>query len=352
MAAPRHTTLRAPSVFSASPPLPSAEVHGTSTIRDPPSGPSSKRLEHVPAERHARIRPEPPSMELRAVPAESVFAPSPSLSSTRSILDPPPAPPLPRIPMGRAAAAKKQRENRPTSVYAPSPPPPPASSTRSAPPSSTFVPPASISPAELFYRTPPARSRRPYSLHNTECGVKYKSVARLIKADVKLLAVLFGGEVFQILMVLGVIYHSRNNTIPGPNQLSQNQIRGIFDCDIIDYQFSLNEVYKRYTMRKGVLGGRDVNDLNFWKLPQNEIVRFMEYLNGLNYLDAAPGFKLWTFGRDQEEKWFLKLKPDRIILNYFQLFNALHDSLYQWRDTPHGEHWIRSSAKFRGYFIG
>ena len=340
MAAQRRTTPR-------SPPLPPAE---RDEIKDHGHEPPSMRLGD-PAERHATIRehrPEPPSMPLRAVPAESVFAPSPSLSSTsRSILDPP-APPLPRIPMGRAAAAKSQRLKPAPSVYAPSPPPPPASCTRSAPSSSTssFVPPRSISRASLFYQTPPARSRRPYNLHNTECGVRYKSTAKLTKADMVLITdYLLKSNVFEILMLLSVIYHSRNNTIHGPNQLSQNEIRGIFGCDLIDYQFSLNELYKRFTMRKGILYGRDVNQLNYWKLPQKEIVRFMDYLDRLSYFDAAPEFKLWTFGKDEDGKLFLKLKANRIVLNYFQFFNSLHDSLYQWRTTPHGEQWIKSAAK-------
>ena len=337
MAAQRRTTPRSP----PAPPLPSAE-------RDEPP---PMRLGDDPAERHATIRehrPEPPSMSLRAVPAESVFAPSPSLSSTnRSILGDSPAPPLPRIPMGRAAAAKSQRLKPAPSVYAPSPPPPPASRTRSAPSSSTssFVPPRSISRASLFYQPPPARSRRPYNLHNTECGVRYKSTAKLTKADMILITdFLMKSNVFEILMLLSVIYHSRNNTIHGPNQLSQNAIRGIFGCDLIDYQFSLNELYKRFTMRKGILYGRDVNNLNFWKLPQKEVIRFMDYLDALSYFDAAPEFKLWTFGKDEDGKLFLKLKPNRIVLNYFQFFNSLHDSLYQWRNTPHGEQWIKSAA--------
>ena len=319
--APRHTTPRAPSApsaFSESPPLPPAERHAS--IRDPASG--------------------PPSMRPRAVPAESVFAVSP----TRSILDPPP-PPLPSKPLGRSANVSRSKPA--PSVFAPSPPLKPASST--------FVPsfpPASQSKAELFYQQPPARSRRPYNLHNKDCGVKYKSTAKVTKADMKLVNNLFRAEVFEILVLLSVIYHCRNNTIPGPNQLTQNEIRGIFDCDIIDYQFSLNELYKRYAMRKGVLYGRDVTNLNFWNLYDGEVIQFMSYLNELSYFEEAPEFKLWTFGKDDEGKWFLKLKANRIILNYFQLFNAIHDSLYQWRSTPHGEQWINSAAKAPSFYIG
>ena len=304
------------------------------------------------------MQTSPPTAQTRATPAQSLYSVSPSLAPAGTH-------PTPRAPPSAASvfSPSPSPDNRHGSARGP----PPAPSTFAPSPllavnrhPGTAQPPLKYSaskPAPLgpspntYYQQPPARSRRPYKLYNKDCGVHYKSVAKLTKADTRSIRGLLNAEVFDVLAQLGVMYHCRNNTIPGPNQLSLGQIRGIFDCDLTDYQFSVNEIYKRYAMRKGYCRGRDVADLNFWNLANGEIERFMEYLDRLSKFPRIPDFKLWTFGKDDEGKWYLKIKANEITVNYFQLFNALHDSLYQWKAALFGDEWIEFAAGGSPFYI-
>ena len=53
------------------------------------------------------------------------------------------------------------------------------------------------------------------------------------------------------------------NVIPGRGQFSKAEIAALFAIHICDYRFSINELYKRYTMRDPqALQGRKASDIN------------------------------------------------------------------------------------------
>ena len=172
---------------------------------------------------------------------------------------------------------------------------------------------------EQCYEQPPATIRQPAKLYNRDCGVPYKSVGAVVKADAILFHQLMTSEQMVVMQVLGAMYHYRMNTIPARNKLSKGAIRGIFGCGIMEFQYSLNELYKRLAMRKGVIGGRSIGNYNFWLLPAEEMDRFRKWLQKIGSWNAGVGkekYTLWTLGRDNDGKLFLKLKFNHITLNF------------------------------------
>ena len=207
---------------------------------------------------------------------------------------------------------------------------------------------------EQCYEQPPATIRQPAKLYNKDCGVKYKSVGAVVKADAILFNDLLKSEQMLMMQVLCSMYHYRMNTIPARNKLSQGAIRGIFGCHIIDYQFSLNELYKRVALRKRAIGYKSVGNYNFWLLPAHEMKKFRNWLQKIGSWTAGVGkekYSLWTLGMDNDGKLFLKLKFNQITLNFIQLINVMHDSLVSWRILGPGAGYIKDAARTRAYFF-
>ena len=210
----------------------------------------------------------------------------------------------------------------------------------------------------LYYQQPPPRSRRPYGLKNKnnpyirKHGIVYKSIACIRKAEVELFGDLWHSEALFIVLVLALIYHYRMNIIERYGALSNEEIGAIFDTDLCDFQFSICEIYKRYAMRGGQLGRRDVSQLNFWALPAEAVQAFENHLMNIGSFRAGgQAFTLWSIHTDDEGKRYLKLHPCEFILNYIQLFNSIHDSLYQWRTSLYGEEWIKYQSNMPGFRI-
>ena len=193
-----------------------------------------------------------------------------------------------------------------------------------------------------YYQAPPASNREPPKLYNRDCGAKYKTVAAIKKFDAALFANLMACEQMKMMQVIATVYHYRMNSIPGKNMLSAGAIRGIFDCDITDYQFSLNELYKRLAMRDGTFRGVPVANYNFWSLPAEEMDRFREWLQRIGSWADGTGLKytLWTLGKDDDGKLFLKLRLNAVTVNWLQLLNGIADSLAQWKSIYRGKEYI------------
>ena len=124
------------------------------------------------------------------------------------------------------------------------------------------------------------------------------------------------------------------NTISSPTALSRPEIRGIFSTHLTSYQFSIHELYKRVAMRNGAMHHRNPNTLNFFNLPDEEIQRFMNYLEKIGTWQTEAGKKveLFVLGCDDYGKLFLKLRRNKVTLAIIQLLNAIYDNMRVWKD--------------------
>lgn len=292
--------------------------------------------------------------------AQSNYAPSSYAPSVERLATPPPL--LPRIsrpPASRSSGSAgfdelisilrgvpevSEVSAAPESTYAESvypdyrPNPPsalPLKDTRTKPPTENET-------KAKYYKVPPASRREPTTLHNQHCRAKYKTVAAIRRVDALLFKKIVNSEQMVVMQVLAGIYFYRMNSIPGKDMLSTAAIRGIFDCDITDYQFSINELYKRLAMRKGRLNSA-VGDYNFWLLSAEEMDRFRNWLQRIgSWTDGMHGVchTLWTFGKDDSGKIYLKLKLNEVTINWIQLLNCIYDSLSQWTRMSKGAAYI------------
>ena len=257
-------------------------------------------------------------------PAQSEYA----LSECGSL---PPLPPLPQSQQSQQPQQPSGSTKRAAPKFQPSLPPIPsdqAIKSQSAKPQ--MGPDQSV--AAPYYQQPPAGNREPEILYNKECGATYKAVGSLKRVYVKFFRDLIGSVLWEVFTVLCIIYTSRHNTIPGPNQLSRAAIRGIFSCDITEYRFPIAEVYKRLAMRLGCLGihNKNVNFLNFWRLTYGEIMRINNHLRNIS---SFQDIELFTFGQDDDGKYFMQIKANDFTLNLVQMINALHDSMKAWENA-------------------
>ena len=207
---------------------------------------------------------------------------------------------------------------------------------------------------EECYKQPPATIRQPAKLYNKDCGVEYKSCGAVAKADAILFNDLLNCEQMSMMQVICSMYHYRMNTIPARNKLSQGAIRGIFGCHIMDYQFSLNELYKHVAMRKRAIGHKSVGNYNFWLLPPHDLKKFRRWLQKIGSWSAGVGkqkYNLWSLGMDNDGKFYLKLQFNQMTLNFIQLINVMHDSLTSWRILTPGASYIKDAIRTRAYFF-
>jgi len=196
-----------------------------------------------------------------------------------------------------------------------------------------------------YYTTSPQHSRAPKHLYNKDCGVPYKSIAAITKQDHILIQQLLNSEQVSVIEAICLYYHYRMNTIHSPTALSQAQIRGIFDVDVVNYQFSIHELYKRWSMRKGAMNNRNANLLNFYNLSEGEVRRFIEYLDRIGTWETAgKEIKLFSFGEDDNGLLFLKIKQNKFTQNIIQLLNSIHDNVRQWRSMVYRTRKLFSST--------
>lgn len=188
-----------------------------------------------------------------------------------------------------------------------------------------------IKPIE--YECVPLTDRRePDKLYNKECGVRYKSCGKITKRSISSMTAFLHTEVYGLFSILCTIFHQRNNTIeyrakevhPNDNDERAIKIRAIFNCNLIDYRFSVNEIYKRYCMRKGVITKN--GHFNFWNLSTKELTRWRQWLEQLGFIHHLNEH-LWTISLGKYGKWFLKFTDSKLALAIIQSINALHDSL-------------------------
>ena len=332
----------APSEYAPSEYAPSEYAPSESMVELSPSAPSS----YAASEREL-LTPPPSLSPVRRPPPTSRSSGSAGfdllISTLRGV---PEVEELPAVPestyaesvISRPAVAVKHSRKKPP-VPAPAP----------APALAPTIPPQPYEDLlkEQYYKAAPASRKVPERLHNQHCGAKYKTVAAIKRWEAELLKTISESEVMVMMQVLASIYFYRMNTIPGKNTLSDGAIRGLFDCDITDFQFSINEVYKRLAMRKGRLSA-DVASYNFWKLSAREIDNFINWLRKIGtWTDAEAGihgaeYTLWTFGKDDDGKIYLKIKRNAATLNWIQLLNSMYDSLVQWKRMSKGAAYIQS----------
>ena len=239
----------------------------------------------------------------------------------------------------------------------PPPPPPPSSSnnSRAKPRPSNH---SQARPHPRGYRPHPFNyynqvrgvDRRPIKLYNTGCGVDYKSVGKVPIKDHRLYVALLGTEAFEVLVVVCNIYHSRNNTIPNAYSMSIEDICGIFDCDLVDYQIAIPELYKRYAMRKNQLYGRNAAALNPWLIPEPEIRRFMSFVSDVT---SFKGFALFNFDRDEDGRWYAKLIASYESLIMVQIVNSIHDAMDYLRSFPGDffDSFVNAAAHDASFFV-
>ena len=192
---------------------------------------------------------------------------------------------------------------------------------------------AKIKPIE--YELVPLTDRRePAKLYNKECGVCYKSCGKITKRSISSVTAFLHTEVYVLFTILCTIFHQRNNTIeykskkvhPNDNDERAIKIRAIFNCNLIDYRFSVNEIYKRYCMRKGVIKKNDQGKYNFWNLSAKEVTHWTQWLKQMGFIHHLNEH-LWTISLGKYGKWFLKFTDSKLALAIIQSINALHDSL-------------------------
>lgn len=207
----------------------------------------------------------------------------------------------------------------------------------------------------LYYQQPPARSRKPYNLHNTKkAGVPYKSTACITRHESFMIYTCLSSPQGFVMQVLLGIYHYRMNNVQSANHMTPAELRALFEIDLCEFPFSVHEIYKRYTMRKGKLGRwRNKDDLAWWRLPDDEMKMFISWLEDIAYWKSAgPAFILWRIGRNADDgKPWLKINASEFTLNFVQLFNSLHDSIYQWKNCLWGEDFLKSIKDAQSYYI-
>ena len=204
----------------------------------------------------------------------------------------------------------------------------------------------------IYHQQPPARSRVPYNLQNRNCGTRYKSIACITRRDVQIIGDLWRSEQATINGLLAQTYYYRMNVIHSKGSKTKEEIIAIFAACLCSWKFSIHELYKRYALRKRQLNGRDVDDLNFFKIATREINSFIKWLKKIGkFENARRAFKLWKFGCDDDGKPWLMINQCEYNVNYFQLFNAIHDNLYQWRNCCYGLEWLRQCSDATGYRI-
>ena len=207
-----------------------------------------------------------------------------------------------------------------------------------------------------YYRQPPPRDRKPEILHNQECGEKYKATAKLRLQDMKMLQAGVKSPIFELMSVLCNSYHNRNNAIPGPKTVPMEEIAAIFRQDFIGHEFPVVEVMKRWTMRQNQLQGKDVACLNWWMVPRDTQLEFVEWVKTIGSVSDPNGqyedIQLFRFGEDDDENLFILVEPTRISLNFVQMVNVFSDIAWQWNHTPVGSHFIHSSTAAPAFQMG
>ena len=206
----------------------------------------------------------------------------------------------------------------------------------------------------LYHQQPPIRKRVPYNLHNKQkAGVPYKSCACITVKDNKLMNALLDSQQALLIEVLLCMYHFRMNNVHSAGAMSQSEIKALFEIEICEYPFSCHELYKRYAMRRGKLYGKEVDDLNFWNLPTEEMNSWTAWLAkcGTFRYQSEEAQVLWNIGKDVNGLPVLKLAPCEFTLNYIQLFNAMHDNLYQWKCALFGVEYIRRACHVPAFYL-
>ena len=194
-----------------------------------------------------------------------------------------------------------------------------------------------------FYLPPPTTARQPRHLYNQDCGSEYLSIGQIGKFERDLMWRISMSEQFEVLSLLSCMYRNRKNLIHGPNQRSKAEIAAIFSTTLMDFKFSLNELYKRYMMRKAALGKNKAEDFDWWALPVPELQRFKQHLLALGNAD----YNLFSFGVSDDGKMYLQLARNQVTLNYIQMINGLYDSFQQWLLVSNVEKWWQHCH--RGY---
>ena len=334
----------APSVIEESPAAPrqsnyAPSSYAPSVVEEPTAVPGQSRDPSTYAPSEVELAPPPSSLGTNSRPPASRSSGSAGFDQLISILrGVPEVAEVPRAPETEVRRAPESTYAESAFCY--SEPAPsgdvPAKDTRDKPVT------AQESKAK-YYKAPPALIRAPEQLYNQNCGAKYKTVGAIKRSDAILFQKIVNSEQMVVMQVLAGIYFYRMNSIPRKNALKPAAIRGIFDCDITDYQFSIHELYKRLAMRKGRVHSA-VGDYNFWALPAEEMDRFRKWLQRIgSWRDdiSDVSYPLWTFGKDASGKLYIKLKLNDITLNWIQLLNCMYDSLAQWTRLYRGVAYIR-----------
>ena len=179
-----------------------------------------------------------------------------------------------------------------------------------------------------FEHSPHTENRRPTKLYNQHVGTTYRSTGQQTKNDVKLMMDVHGSEVYRMFTLITTMYRNRNNTIPGPNRVPEEKIKELFDTSFCEFKVPIRELYKRYIMRT-IRGYICPANYNWNQTIEVEIERFIEYLAKISTTHTAE--KLYKFGKDDNQEWYMQVLPTRIALCMVQLINAEFDFCISWR---------------------
>ena len=212
-----------------------------------------------------------------------------------------------------------------------------------------------IMPAE-YEIVPPARSRAPTNLLNKDCGARYRSCGKITRKGLNFLNIFLNTELYVLCTVLCTIYHNRNNTIQKSSSKDtisdkdrKAKIKAIFNCTIYNYRFSVNEIYKRYLIRKGAIRKLDQAEYNFWNLSEKERKKWTDWLVNMGKVKKVNK-ALWIVRSGKDNKWFLKFTDSTLALAIIQTTNALHDSLVILNKASHSfQAFVKAEREKAGY---
>ena len=205
-----------------------------------------------------------------------------------------------------------------------------------------------------YYDTPPKRSRIPYGLKNKSCGKRYMSIGAFTKGDEKFIKSLLGSEILTLMTCFALCYYYRFNTIKGKDDKTMSEIGDLFAEHLMYFQCPLNELLKRYLMRKyatpkGLLG-LNISSLAFNQINRGILYKFMDFMR-----DRATvgGYTIFEFGGfpDGSGAIYARLCPNEVTLGLIQFLNSMHDTIYQWKRMVNGFDFIKEQADAPAFIV-
>ena len=192
-----------------------------------------------------------------------------------------------------------------------------------------------------YHHGPMVLNRQPQKLFNQNIGAKYLTTGQVSKADDQLMINLQETALYTHAMVWTTMYRNRNNLIPGPQQLADEEIEKIFTTPITSWKFSVIEYYKRFMMRTRNFN-RNINasdQFNWSSILEVELQAFIKYLGTFN----TKRIQIYQFGKDDHQSYYFKIVKNKLTLALIQLINVTHDFCQNWNLNNIAQEWMKSA---------